>query len=183
MHDYALNELPALLDKVIPDKPFILVGHSDGGSIALIFAAQKSALLKGIITEAAHIFVEPETVAGIEVADKAWEQGKLQGLSKYHGDKTENIFKAWCDTWLTPWFKCWNIEYLLPSIDAPLLVIQGADDQYGSIAQVRNIVSKSAGLAQSEIIEQCGHAPHQESQEQVLKLMTTFVKQLLIQIR
>jgi len=178
MHEYALNELPKLLETVIPGTPFILIGHSDGGSISLIYAAERPALLKGIITEAAHVFVEPETIARIRSADKAWEKGMLKGLLKYHGDKTETIFKAWSTTWLTNWFKHWNIEYLLPSIEAPLLAIQGANDQYGSVAQVNSIVSKSSGYAQLEMIENCGHAPHLEAQPVILELMSNFVAQI-----
>jgi len=178
MHDYALKELPMLLDTVIPGRPFILIGHSDGGSISLIYGAERPSLLKGIITEAAHVFVEPETIARIRSADETWERGLLRGLSKYHGDKTEMIFKAWSVTWLTGWFKHWNIEYLLPSIEVPLLVIQGAKDRYGSIDQVNAIVSQSSGHAQSEMIENCGHAPHLEAQPVTLALMSAFIAQI-----
>ncbi len=155
LHDYSLKELPELLNAAIPGRPFILIGHSDGGSISLIYGAQRPPLLKGIITEAAHVFVEPETIAGIIDAVEAWEKGLLTGLSKYHGDKTETIFKAWSVTWLADWFQGWNIEYLLPDIHAPLLVIQGADDQYASIEQVNSIVSKTSGKAQMEMVENC----------------------------
>ncbi len=178
MHEYALTELPKLLETVIPNMGFILIGHSDGGSISLIYGAQRPSLLKGIITEAAHVFVEPETIAGIRSADKAWEKGVLKGLSKYHGDNTESMFKAWSDIWLSNRFKYWNIENILPSIEVPLLVIQGEDDQYGSVAQVNSIVCKSSGSAQFELIENCGHAPHLEAQPIVLKLMSKFVDQI-----
>ncbi len=178
LHEYALIELPKLLKTVIPHTPFILIGHSDGGSISLIYGAGRPALLKGIITEAAHVFVEPETIAGIKVADDAWEKGRLQGLSKYHGDKTETIFKAWSVTWLSSGFMSWNIEYLLPCITAPLLVIQGADDHYGTLAQVKAIAAQSSGDARQEIVENCGHAPHLEAQSVVLALMADFVAQI-----
>jgi pimeloyl-ACP methyl ester carboxylesterase len=178
LHEYALIELPELLKTVIPHTPFILIGHSDGGSISLIYGAERPALLKGIITEAAHVFVEPETIAGIKVADKAWAKGLLQGLSKYHGDKTEAIFKAWSVTWLSSEFKSWNIEYLLPGITAPLLVIQGADDHYGTMAQVSAIASQSSGDARQEVIEDCGHAPHLEARAVVLGLMAGFVTRI-----
>ena len=176
MHEYALNELPMLLDKVIPDTPFILIGHSDGGSISLIYAAERPAFLKGIITEAAHVFVELQTLASIRNADEAWNRGQLKGLLKYHGDKTETMFKAWSSIWLSHWFKHWNIEYLLPGIEVPLLVIQGDNDLYGSAAQVESIVANSSGKAEQEIIKACGHNPHLEAQPIVLKIMSTFVK-------
>ena len=178
MHEYALTELPGLLETVIPDMCFILIGHSDGGSISLIYGAERPFFLKGIITEAAHVFVEPETISAIRSADEAWEKGLLTGLSKYHGDKTEAMFKAWSTIWLSNGFKYWNIEYLLPSIKAPLLVIQGDNDQYGSPAQVKSIVCKSSGRTQFELIENCGHAPHLEAQPIVLKLMSEFVEQI-----
>ncbi len=178
MHEYALKELPMLLDTIIPGTAFILIGHSDGGSISLIYGAARPSLLKGIITEAAHVFVEPETIARIRSADEAWDKGSLRGLSKYHGDKTETIFKAWSATWLSRWFKHWNLEYLLPSIDVPLLVIQGANDQYASVEQVNSIVSQSSGYAQPELIDNCGHAPHLEAQPAVLELMSNFIAQI-----
>jgi pimeloyl-ACP methyl ester carboxylesterase len=178
LHDYALNELPAVLDSVIPHTPFILIGHSDGGSIGLLYSAQRTQLLKGLITEAAHVFVETETITGIDEAVSAWEDGKLNGLMEFHGDKTETIFNAWSATWRASWFKLWNIEYILPSIEAPLLVIQGSDDQYGSEEQVRSIVTKSSGLAIAEIIEDCGHAPHNEAQKTVLALMSNFIDEI-----
>lgn len=178
LHDYGLRELPALLEKVIPDTPFILIGHSDGGSISLIFGAEHPPLLKGIITEAAHVFVDSETINGIKVAVRAWDKGKLTGLIKYHGDKTETMFRAWSETWLTNWFRHWNIEYLLPSIDVPLLAMQGSDDQYASIAQVNSIASKSSGYSHLEIVANCAHIPHLEAQPAVLKLMSDFIAQI-----
>ncbi len=178
LHEYALRELPLLLQEVLPDTPFILIGHSDGGSISLIYGAERSPLLKGIITEAAHVFVEPGTIAGVRKADKAWEEGKLQGLLRYHGAKTEILFKAWSETWLATWFRWWNIEYLLPSIEVPLLVIQGRDDQYGSEKQVDAIVSQSGGFAHAEIIEQCAHTPHLEAEQDVLHLMCAHIARM-----
>jgi len=178
LHDYALRELPSLLEKIIPETPFILIGHSDGGSISVIFGAERPFFLKGIITEAAHVYVDSETVSGIRVAVEAWNRGKLKGLTKYHGDKTETIFKAWSETWLTHWFGHWNIEYLLPSIEVPLLAMQGCNDQYASIDQVKSIASKSSGYSRLEIVDNCAHIPHMEAQPVVLKLMSKFIAQI-----
>lgn len=179
LHHYALQELPKLLENIIPEISYILIGHSDGGSISLIFGAERPPLLKGIITEAAHVFVDTETVAGIEIATEAWDKGKLKGLAKYHGDKTGTIFKAWSETWLSPWFKHWNIEYLLPSVEAPLLVIQGRNDQYGTTAQANSIVTKSAGYTHLEIVEDCAHIPHLEAQPVVLASMSAFLNKIV----
>lgn len=183
LHQYAIEELSNFLDEIIPDSPFILIGHSDGGSISLIFGAERSPRLKGIITEAAHVFVEPATIAGIKIAKQAWNEGKLTGLAKYHGEKTESIFKAWSETWLKSWFKHWNIEYLLPSVEVPLLAIQGRDDPYGSIDQVNSIVSGSSGYADHRIIDNAGHCPHKEAQSIVLQLMADFITQINQDVR
>ena len=177
LHDYALNELPRVIEEIIPHKPFILVGHSDGGSISLIFGSEKPALLKAIITEGAHVFVEPETLKGIEATDEAYKKGNLKNLSKYHGKKTHSTFKAWVDTWRSEGFKHWNIEYLLPSIECPLLVLQGCQDQYGTGRQVESIVSKSSTKTLSVFVENCGHVPHKEQSEKVLKIMSDFIGQ------
>jgi len=178
LHDYALQELPQVIDALIPDRPFILIGHSDGGSISLIFGAEKPQHLKGIITEAAHVFVEKETLEGIRKAEERFEKGKLSGLFKYHGEKTQGIFKAWSGTWLGEGFRYWNIEYLLPSIEAPMLVIQGCDDQYATKDQVDAIVSKSAGKTGASMVEHCGHTPHQEMPELVLEIMANFIDEI-----
>jgi pimeloyl-ACP methyl ester carboxylesterase len=175
LHDYALYELPELLEKVLPDTPYILIGHSDGGSIGLIFSAERPLLLHGIVTEAAHVFVEAETIAGIKVANDAWAKGKLRGLSKYHGDKTATLYQAWSQTWLSKWFTSWNIEYLLPSIEVPLLIIQGSDDQYASPNHAACIASKTSGHTQVEIVDNCAHVPHIEAQAAVLQLMADFI--------
>lgn len=175
LHHYALCELPELLEKVLPNIPYILIGHSDGGSISLIFGAEQSPLLRGIITEAAHVFVEDATIAGIKIANEAWAKGKLKGLSKYHGDKTENLYHAWSKTWLADWFLSWNIEYLLPSITAPLLVLQGSNDQYAPAGHAAGIASKTSGYARLEIVANCAHVPHIEAQAVVLQLMADFI--------
>jgi pimeloyl-ACP methyl ester carboxylesterase len=178
LHEYALRELPEFLERVIPDTPFILIGHSDGGSISLIFGAERSFLLKGIISEAAHVFVDHEAITGIKKADAAWAEGKLKGLSKYHREKTEIIFKAWSETWLTEWFRHWNIEYLLPSIEVPMLVLHGENDQYGSIDQAKAIASKASGIARLQVVENCAHVPHFEAQSVVLGFMSDFITQV-----
>jgi len=175
LHKYALTELPEIIAQLIPARNYFLIGHSDGGSIALIHASEKPAHLQGIITEAAHVFVEKETIDGIQVASDTFNAEKLRRLSRYHGGKAEGIFKAWSDTWLSNFFKHWNIEYLLPSIECPVLVLQGAEDQYGTVAQVESIASKTLN-AQKAMVEACGHIPHQERTDVVLPLMKEFLK-------
>lgn len=178
LHASALYELPQLLHSVIPETPYIVIGHSDGGSISLIHGAERPAFLLGIIAEAAHVFVDQATIAGIKSAEAAWVQGKLKGLARYHGEKTETVFKAWAETWLSVWFRHWNIEYLLPSITMPLLVIHGENDQYGLIEQAQSIALHTAGHVQLEIVADCTHIPHAEAQPLVEKLMTDFIIQV-----
>ncbi len=175
LHEYALVELPLVLERLLPESPVILVGHSDGGSIALIYGAKKPSRLLGIITEAAHVYVDNETLTGIALAEKAWNQGKMGALVNYHGAKTEELFMAWAATWQTPWFRSWSIEYLLPSISAPMLVIQGQNDQYGTLAQVDAIVSASSGKTRFQIVEECGHIPHIDDPVAVLESMSMFI--------
>ena len=147
--------------------------------ICLIYGAERPPLLLGIITVAAHVVVEQVTVEGVEEAEKAWSQGKLkQGLARYHGEKTECLFSAWSATWRSSWFASWSIEDLLPSIEVPLLVLQGRDDQYGTASQVETIVSKSAGPATPLLLEDCGHAPHLDFPDLALDLMACFVNRL-----
>ena len=164
-----------MLAALLPGQDHFLVGHSDGGSIALIYAAQQPPRLRGLITEAAHVFVEDVTLDGIRMADAAFGEGKLRALAKYHGDKTAGIFKAWSDTWLSYGFQFWNIEYLLPSIECPALVVQGTEDQYGSAAQVDAIVAQALN-AMPAMVEQCGHTPHQEQPQALLALMDGFLR-------
>jgi pimeloyl-ACP methyl ester carboxylesterase len=177
LHESALQELPSVLEGTIGTRDHILIGHSDGGSIALIYAAERCPALCGVITEAAHVFVEAETITGIELAVHAYEAGKFAGLARCHGEKTGRLFWTWAHTWLTPWFRSWNIEYALPSIHHPILALQGADDQYGTAAQMTAIVSGNPhrrGL----IVEGSGHTPHGDQPEVLLGLMAEFIAEI-----
>ena len=178
MHDYARDELPRLLSALLPDRKYLLVGHSDGGSIALIHGAARPPGLVAIITAAAHVYVDDLTIAGITAAEQAYAVGRLAGLARYHGDKTEAMFTAWSRIWLDPAFRSWNIENLLPAITVPLLVLQGRDDQYGTAAQVDSIVSHSGGPATPLLLEGCGHSPHIEMPELTLDHMAAFITNL-----
>lgn len=178
LHDDALYELPRVIDALIPKRSFMLIGHSDGGSIALLYGAERPAHLCGIITEAAHVFVESVTLEGIQATVKAYGKKKLTGLAKYHGEKTDAVFQAWADTWLSDWFLGWNIEYVLPVITVPLLVLQGKDDQYATDRQVEAIVSRAGGAATASFVEDCGHAPHIDQPDRVVSLMSAFVEKV-----
>ncbi|WEF33556.1 alpha/beta fold hydrolase [Pseudoduganella chitinolytica] len=177
LHDYALRELPAVLARLAKGRPHIVIGHSDGGSIALIHAAGQPEGLCGIVTLAAHVIVEDVTLAGIEAARVAYDEGKLRALERYHGVKTDQIFRAWADTWLRPAFAHWDIRYLLPSIACPVLALQGSADQYGTVAQL-DAIAAGASRAQVRMLEGRGHAPHAETPEVLAGVIGAFCREL-----
>ena len=179
--DYLTEEaevaLPELLQECGIERP-LLIGHSDGGSIALLYAAAFPDRPVACITEAAHVFVEKVTLAGIREADEAWRTTDLPArLARYHGDQAETVFRGWTETWLRNDFRDWRMTERLGAITCPLLVIQGADDQYGTRAQVEAIVDGSAGPATPLIVPDCGHAPHAEQQVVVLEAMARFIEE------
>ena len=178
----ALGILPALLNKLNIGK-YILIGHSDGGSIALIHGGGvQSADLLGIITLAAHVFNEDKCVRSIEQAKITYETTRLrEKLAKYHAD-VDNAFWGWNDIWLHPDFWYWNIEEYLPSISVPLLVIQGLDDQYGTTAQVEAIQKGVGDSAEICLIPNCKHTPHLEQKEATLTATVQFIQQQLANI-
>ena len=175
LHEAAEEELAQIIAGLIPKEEYILVGHSDGGSIALIHAAQRPAGLRAVITESAHVIVESVTLAGIRAAQYRFSQGGLdKSLARYHGDKTESTFFAWATTWLSEEFRHWSLLDLLPQIHCPLLAIQGREDHYGTNRQAE-IIAESAPQTQVVLLDACGHAPHREQEEKVLQLMEEFI--------
>mgnify|MGYP000093522203 FL=1 len=177
LHNYALEELPQFLEALKINGPVHLFGHSDGGSIALIFTAHYPKKVKSIITEAAHVFVEQKTLEGIAPALEAFLTTDFKKkLSKYHGAQTESVFYGWYHTWNLPDFKKWNIEDLLSKVTAPTLVIQGEKDEYGTLAQVDAIQYKlGSKQTQRIILEGIGHVPHLKEKEQTLKASADFL--------
>jgi pimeloyl-ACP methyl ester carboxylesterase len=175
----SLTYLPQLL-KECNIHHTILIGHSDGGSIALITAAIHGNLVCAIITEAAHIFVEEQTITGIRKAVEAFETTPLkEKLSRYHKENTETIFYRWADRWLSPEFLKWNIKKYLPKIMCPILVLQGLDDEYGTPAQIQGIVDYVSGPVYPKLIPDCGHVPHYQSKNAVLSEMTQFIRTIV----
>jgi pimeloyl-ACP methyl ester carboxylesterase len=176
LHVEARLGLPALLSALGIRRP-ILFGHSDGASIALIHAASGHEVA-GMVLEAPHVFVEEETLAGIRAAGEAWRGTDLPArLGRHHADAAR-VFADWHDTWLSPEFRGWNIEDLLPAIKAPALVIQGAGDEYGTAAQLEAIARQAGGGCETILLEDCGHAPHRDRREAVLDATTRFVATL-----
>ena len=178
LHDEAFDSLPEVLQQCGVEDA-ILIGHSDGGTIALLYAARYSQGLRGIITEAAHVFVEEVTLEGIRETVKHYDSGDLkERLARYHGDNTETLFWAWADTWLDPGFRDWNVESYLPPVTAPLLAIQGVDDEYATRAQVDAIVGQVSGAARPLLVPKCGHTPHRQARDLVLQAMAAFIETL-----
>lgn len=158
----------------------ILFGHSDGGSIALIAAAKYPEKITGIITEGAHIFIEDITIKGINEAAQLYKTTDLKTkLEKYHGNKTEDMFWAWADMWVKNEFKIWNIEHFLPAVKCPSLIIQGKDDEYGTLKQVERICTQTTGISTELIIQNAKHTPHKETPEITLEQSALFIKELI----
>lgn len=177
-----MEDEAAVLDRLLDQlniKDAILFGHSDGATIALITAAKYPERIKAIICEAAHIFVEEITLNGIREAIKAYRDTDLPlRLQKYHGTKTDRLFKAWTETWTREDYRNWNIEHLLTGISCPLLFIQGDADEYGSAEQVSSTIAAVRGSSQMYMIPGTGHTPHKETPELVLDTAAAFIKSI-----
>jgi pimeloyl-ACP methyl ester carboxylesterase len=178
--DYLYTEafvfLPELLNSLQITEKVILIGHSDGGSIALLYASRYSENVLGLITEADHLFCEEITIAGIKKAVIDYKEGKLKSsLLKFHGDKTDSVFYGWRDVWTAEQNKEWNIEHFLPSIICPVLAIQGKDDYYGSEKQLLSKKNNISGPVEIMFIDDCGHIPHFQAIRVVKCKMLSFI--------
>ena len=172
MHDGALNELPELLEALNIEAP-ILVGHSDGASIALIYAGTYK--VPGVAVMAPHVFIEDVCVDSIAKANADFETTDLpKRLGKYHRD-ARKTFHLWADAWLDPAFRQWNIEEYLPRIHCPVLAIQGEDDEYGTMAQLDAIARQVKGSCELLKLPACGHSPHKDQPEKVLNSLANFI--------
>jgi pimeloyl-ACP methyl ester carboxylesterase len=161
MHDEAIETAPQVFEKLGIEKP-VLVGHSDGGSIALICAATYPSAVSGVVVMAPHCFVEDISVTGIAQARHTFEITDLpQRLSKYHRDAIATFY-GWNDVWLSAKFRQWNITVLLSAITCPVLAIQGENDEYGTMAQI-DAIKTEIPSAQLLKLAQCGHSPWKEA--------------------
>lgn len=174
LHHEALEVLPKLLKDLKIDRP-ILIGHSDGGSIALIYGAHFHP--EAIVTMAAHIFVEKVTLEGIRNAVQS-RLLLIHRLRKYHHDKTEALFDAWYKTWLSDEFKDWSIESEIQGINSPLFAIQGENDDYGSIDQIKGIMKAVKGPKENLIVDNAGHLPHLEKDDFLAAEIARFLQAL-----
>jgi pimeloyl-ACP methyl ester carboxylesterase len=177
MHDEALLALPRLLDKLDIKRP-ILIGHSDGGSIALIHAGGARREVAGLILLAPHVFVEDLSIASIAQAKVTFETTDLaQKLGKYHRDPAKT-FWGWNDIWLHPDFRAWNIEEYLPKVACPVLALQGEDDEYGTPAQVEAIRKQAKGEVEVLMLADCRHSPHKDQPQATLEAMAGFIERI-----
>lgn len=177
MHDEALVTLPALLDALGVEAPF-LFGHSDGGSIALIHAGGARRPLAGIIVMAPHVLVEEVSVTSIEEAKLAYRNTDLKGrLGRYHAD-VDSAFWGWNDIWLHPEFRSWNIEEYLPTIACRVMAIQGEDDEYGTMDQIERIARGAPDVDLVKLAD-CRHSPHKDQPEAVIEAVAGFVARIL----
>jgi pimeloyl-ACP methyl ester carboxylesterase len=176
MHHEGEVVLPELLDKLGIEHP-ILLGHSDGGSISLIFAGKYPERAQALILEAPHVFVEDLSVASITQAKVNYQSTDLaQKLGRYHAH-VDATFWGWNDIWLDPEFRSWNIEGYLPAIQCPVLCIQGEQDEYGTAAQVKAIQARVPGT-EILMLPDCKHSPHRDQPEATLERMADFVAEL-----
>jgi pimeloyl-ACP methyl ester carboxylesterase len=172
MHGEANDVLPKLLQALGISRP-LLVGHSDGASIALIHAGSGFATA-GLVLMAPHVFVEDLTVDSIAAIKEVWKTSDMgKRLGRYHRD-AEHTFWAWNDIWLLPAFKQWNIEALVPKVAAPLMVIQGLDDEYGTPAQCEAIKALAKAPCELVMLEACKHSPHRDQPERTLAAINRF---------
>ena len=173
MHRQAHEVLPALLTALdIAEAPW-LFGHSDGGSIALLHASRYP--VAGLIVLAPHIMVEDISIASIDQARKAYENTDLrQRLAQYHSD-VDSAFWGWNRIWLHPSFRNWSIEEEIRTITCPVLAIQGIDDEYGTLAQIRGIAHRAPQTRLLEL-ENCGHSPHRDQPQALTQACLKFFK-------
>jgi len=178
MHRQAHEVLPALLHALHIDgaqRPLWLLGHSDGGSIALLHAARFAHRVAGVVVMAPHVSVEAKAVASIGQARENYLRADLkQRLARYHDDP-DSAFWGWNDIWLHEPFTRWNIESELAGITCPLLALQGVDDEYGTLEQIHAIARR---LPHTQLVEiaRCGHSPHRDQPERVIAEVTRFVQ-------
>lgn len=156
---------------------FVLFGHSVGGAMALTIAASQGSGCEGVITESAQAFVEERTVSGISAAKERFSDPRqYERLARWHGDKAEWVLDAWTGVWLSEQFSTWSLDPFLGEVRCCVLAIHGGDDEFGSVAFPRRIVSGVKGPTELAILANCGHVPHREMRDEVLRLTSGFLK-------
>jgi pimeloyl-ACP methyl ester carboxylesterase len=176
MHSEAAM-LPEVLRAAGVEDP-VFVGHSDGASIALIHAGSGGAA-RALLLEAPHVFAEESGLRAIEAAREAYLRGTLrERLSRWH-DEVDSAFWGWNGPWLDPAFRKWNLEEYLPRISAPMLLVQGGQDEYGTVAQIEVIQRGARAPVETLLLPECGHSPHRDKPEETLRAMSDFLRRRL----
>jgi pimeloyl-ACP methyl ester carboxylesterase len=190
MHDEAAVVLPRVLAELGVRDGF-LVGHSDGASIALLYASAAEEMggwLRGLVLEAPHVFVEPVCVESIARLAATYGQGEggregggdlARRMARHHGTNADGCFAGWSGVWLRPEFRAWNIEAALPAVRCPVLAVQGADDEYGTLAQLWAVAAGCGGPVETLAVPDCGHTPHHQQRAATLAAMTDFIRRRL----
>jgi pimeloyl-ACP methyl ester carboxylesterase len=177
MHEEALDYLPPLLDALGLERP-LLVGHSDGASIALIHAGASGRAVAGLALMAPHVFVEPVCVQSIARIRETYRTSDLRARLARHHAHVDDAFLGWADTWLAPEFLAWSIEDVLADIAVPMLLIQGRDDEYGTLAQLDRIEARARAPTRRLVLDDCGHAPQRDQESAVLEAIVIFAESL-----
>jgi pimeloyl-ACP methyl ester carboxylesterase len=180
MHDEAFEVLPAILDQAHIQKT-ILLGHSDGASIAAIYAGgRQDSRVRGVVLMAPHFFCEDISVRSIAAAKMAYENTDLRAkLARYHGDNVDVAFWGWNRAWLNPDFRHWDISEFLPTLHRPMLVIQGRDDQYGTAAQIERACAEAPGPVEVLYLDNCRHSPQIDQPGLTLDSIVAFSRRTL----
>jgi pimeloyl-ACP methyl ester carboxylesterase len=178
MHREAVDILPRVLDAV-GFRRGVVLGHSDGASIATIHAGTiTDSRISGIGLIAPHFFTEPKGLAAIAKTKAQYEAGDLRDrLARYHAD-VDVAFRGWCDAWLDPGFRSWNIEAFIGPVRSPVLAIQGQDDQYGTLRQIEALANAVHAPLAVEILQECRHSPHLEQPNRTLAIVSDFLARL-----
>ena len=166
------------LQAVFGFRSFVALGHSTGGSMALVAGARLPAQCEAVITLAAHVFVEDVTLAGVREARQAYAElpARFERLQRLHGSRARWVLDAWLDTWLSPAFAGWNLHPLLPQIACPVLAIHGCADPFGSITHAQRIASGVGGRGQTLLLPECGHVPQRDCPEHVLQGIASWLR-------
>ena len=179
MHAEALDVLPRLLDRIGIGKP-LLVGHSDGASIALIHASTSGRAVAGVVLMAPHVFVEAVTVQSIaRIAERYEEPDFKRRFAAYHANP-DDAFLGWSRIWLDPVFRAWSLGAEASALAVPALLMQGADDEYGSLAQLDAIAEVAKGPLERCVLANCGHAPHRDQAAAVIETIAAFVARHIV---